>query len=66
MAESLTYTELAAKAGISNSYAFEIINGTRKPSLATAVKIYDATGLQFGALVGLSLSDIEAARRIAA
>ena len=59
-----TYNDIAAKAGISRSYACEIVNGKRRPSLATALRIYDATGLRFGQLAGLGKRDIEAARRM--
>jgi transcriptional regulator with XRE-family HTH domain len=61
----LSYTDVAAKADISPSYAFEIVNGTRRPGLATALKIYDATGLLFGPLEGLDEGGITYARQMA-
>jgi len=66
MAKPLTYPELAKAAGISQSYAFEIINDKRRPSLTMALQIYDATGLQYGPLDGLNKRDIDAARKMAA
>lgn len=66
MASITSYTELAEKAGISPSYAHQIMNGKRVPPLPLAVSIYDATGLQLGGLKGLSKREIEAARKIAA
>ncbi len=62
----LTYSELAAKADISPSYAFEIMHSGRRPKLATALKIFDATGLRFGPLDGLDEGGIEVARQMAA
>ena len=66
MESPLAYTELAAKAGISQSYAHQIVNGVRKPPLQLALRIYDATGRQFGALTGLTKREIDAARKVAA
>ena len=50
----ISYKELAEKASISESYATQILDGSRTPSLVMAFQIYDATGLQFGILKGLS------------
>lgn len=66
MTGSLTYTELASKAGISPSYAHQIMNNARIPPLALALQIYDKTGLQYGPLSGLTKREIETARKIAA
>jgi transcriptional regulator with XRE-family HTH domain len=66
MATTISYTELAQRAEISPSYAHQIMNGKRKPPLPVALVIYDATGLQFGGLHGLTKREIEAARKIAA
>ena len=65
MAEPLTYTELAEKASISRSYAHEIMSGRKSPPLPIALQIFDATGLQFGAITGLSKREIETARKMA-
>jgi transcriptional regulator with XRE-family HTH domain len=65
MASPLTYTDVAAKADISPSYAFEIVNGTRIPPLSMALRIYDATGCQFGPIEGLTKREIETARKMA-
>lgn len=63
---ALTYKELAAKAGISESYATQLLDGTRKGSLELALQIYDRTGERFGILVGLSEDAIGELRRRAA
>lgn len=62
----ISYKELAEKAGISLSYAAQLLNGERGASLTTAFKIYDKTGLQFGVLKGLSQETIADLRRQAA
>lgn len=62
----ISYRELAEKAGISLSYATQILDGSRKPSLDMALRIYDATGLQFGILEGRSKDTIEDLRPKAA
>lgn len=56
---------IAAAGGVSAAYARMLIAGTRKPSLAVAVKIYDATGVQFGPLAGLDRRSIDVARTMA-
>lgn len=66
MATPLSYTELAEKASISPSYAHQILSSVRVPPLPLALRIYDATGLQFGGLVGLTKREIETARKMAA
>ncbi len=57
---------IAAAGGVTPAYARMLIAGTRKPSLACAVKIFDATGLQFGPLVGLDKRQINVARTMTA
>lgn len=54
-----TPTELSASAGISVSYASEILSGTRKPSRALALRIYEKAGLKFGPLANLTAQEIE-------
>lgn len=59
-----TPTELAKAADISVGYASMLLSGERDScSLATALKIYDATGLRFGFLTGLTPKEIEPLRR---
>lgn len=58
------YLRLVAM-GVPKPYASQIARGVRRPSLRLAVKIFQATGLRFGPLVGLSEKDIAAASRIA-
>lgn len=48
--------------GISRGHAFDIIAGRQKPSLAMALRIYDATGVTYGLLKGLLPETIEALR----
>lgn len=57
---------LSDVAGISQSHASMILGGTREPSLSVALRIYDATGKQFGILKGLSPDTIADLRRQAA
>jgi transcriptional regulator with XRE-family HTH domain len=67
---AISYKELAEKAGISEPYACQLLSDDpeqrRNPSLGMAFKIYDATGLQFGILEGLSKKTIEQLRPKAA
>jgi transcriptional regulator with XRE-family HTH domain len=62
----ISYRELAEKASISESYATQILDGSRTPSLAVAFQIYDGTGLQFGLLNGLDADTVEKLRPKAA
>lgn len=62
----MTPTELADAAKISVPYASQLLNGERGASLSTALKIYDAAGLQFGILKGLQKETIEQLRPKAA
>jgi transcriptional regulator with XRE-family HTH domain len=59
---TISYKDLAEKAGISLSYATQLLSDDpaqkRTPSLDMALKIYDATGLQLGLLEGLSRATI--------
>jgi hypothetical protein len=59
---ALTYKELAAKAEISESFACQLLNGSRGASLELALQIYDRTGLQFGILEGLDKATIDGLR----
>lgn len=53
---------IAEAGGVTAAYARMLIAGTRKPSLSLAIKIYDATGVQFGPLAGLDRRSIDVAR----
>jgi DNA-binding phage protein len=57
---------LIEKAGISRTHAYDIIAEREVPSLAVALKIYDATGAQFGILKGVAETTIADLRRQAA
>lgn len=51
---------------MTQAYARMLLANDRRPSLAVALKIYDATGYQCGPLEGLNRRDIDAARKMAA
>lgn len=57
---------IAEAGGVTPAFVRMMIAGKRKPSLPVALKIYDATGVQFGPLSGLSRSQIDVARQMAA
>ncbi len=69
-AMTLSPTELAERAKISVPYASQLLSGDpaqrREPSLGMALRIYEATGLQFGILKGLTTKQIEPLRKAAA
>jgi transcriptional regulator with XRE-family HTH domain len=50
--------------GISESYASEIANGRRQPSMRLALRIHDSLGEKFGPLAGVADEDIPALRRV--
>jgi transcriptional regulator with XRE-family HTH domain len=54
-----TTPELAAAAGISKSYASEIVNGKRDPSRALAIHILRKTGWRHKLLDGLTADQID-------
>lgn len=58
---AISYKELAECAGISESYATQLLSTDpaqrRTPSRDTALKIFDKTGVQLGFLSGLSAAD---------
>lgn len=63
----MTPTELSEKSGISLGYASMLLSGDRTTcSVAIALKIYEATGLQFGILKDLTPEQIEPLRKAAA
>ena len=51
-------TEFAAAAGISASYASDILKGKRAPSAKKAIQIYRRTGRRFGILTGAADDEI--------
>lgn len=59
MAQTPGTMELADKAGISKSYASEIVNGKRPPSRPLAIHIMRVTGWRHSLLDGLSDAHIE-------
>jgi transcriptional regulator with XRE-family HTH domain len=58
--------DLAQRCGINRSYAWQILNGKRQPSLELALQIYGATGVQLGLLAGLTPDEIEVMRKATA
>lgn len=60
-----TAQEIAEATGCTNAYARMLIDGTRRPSLATALRIFDGLGEKLGPLRDLSDDEIATARRMA-
>ena len=52
--------ELIQKAGISQTYASMILNGRRRPSRVTAIRIYRTTGWKASPIAALTDADIDA------
>ena len=63
---AITPAELVRRCGINRVYAWQLLNGNRKPSLELALQIYDQTGLQLGMLDGLKANEIQVLRKAAA
>jgi transcriptional regulator with XRE-family HTH domain len=61
---TLDYTELAGAAGISRSYACQLLTGERRPSDRLAARIFKETGLKLGLFEALSDADARVAARI--
>ena len=57
---------LAEAGGVTPAFARMVLAGTRQPSLAVALRIYDATGLKLGPLAKLDTPSIAVARKLAA
>lgn len=57
-------TTFAAKAGISVSYASQLVGGSRVPTLEKAAEIYHRTGRKFGVLVKASDEEAETVARV--
>ena len=55
---------IAAAGGVTPAYARMLIANTRTPSLAVALRIFDATGVQLGPLASLDRRSIEVARQM--
>lgn len=58
------YLKLSAAAGISPSYAHEILSGTRTPSRPLAITIYRKTGLRTAPIAKLSDAEIALLEKI--
>lgn len=61
-----TPAELARKAGINRTYAWQLLKGDREPSLELALQIHQKTGVQLGLLKGLTPDEIQVMRKAAA
>jgi hypothetical protein len=59
----LEIEQIVEAGGVSAAYARMLRNGDRYPSVALALRLYDATGAKVGPLVGLGKAAIEAARK---
>ena len=57
-------TDFAVQAGISISYASDILNGKRTPTPRMALQIYRRTKRKVGPLNGATLADIRAMARL--
>ena len=58
-------TAIARAGNVTAAYARMMLAGTRRPSLAVAMRIYDATGVQLGPIAGLDRRGIDVARTMA-
>jgi transcriptional regulator with XRE-family HTH domain len=56
--------DLASKLGIARSYVTQMRNG-RAPSMALALRIHDAIGVQLGPIAGATKAEIAALKRVA-
>lgn len=61
----ITAQQIAEAAGVTPAYGRMLLAGTRTPSLAVAIQIFDATGQRLGPLEGLTVREIAAARKMA-
>lgn len=59
MVETPSTTALAASAGISKSYASEIVNGVRKPARSLAIHIFRKTGWRHSSIADLTADQID-------
>lgn len=59
MTNAPLYSELAKQAGISRSYASEIVKGVRQPSRSLAIHILRKTGWRHDLLASLSDEQID-------
>jgi hypothetical protein len=62
----LEIEQIVEAGGVSAAYARMLRNGDRQPSVALALRLYDATGAKVGPLAGLGKSGIETARQMEA
>src|SRR4249919_1295172 len=60
----ITYSDLAAAAGISRSYANEILNGKRAPSRSLAIHIFRKTEWRHDSIADLTDDQLEMLEQI--
>lgn len=60
----ITAQQIAEAGQVTPAYARMILAGSRTPSLATALRIYDATGSKLGPIANLDAQEVEAARKM--
>jgi hypothetical protein len=65
MENTPTAKQISLAGNVTPSYAHMLLNGTRRPSLKVALRIYDATGWQCGPLAGITKRNIKIARLMA-
>jgi transcriptional regulator with XRE-family HTH domain len=58
-------TDLAAKMGWSVPYASQVLTDTRPPTIATALKVLDETGIKLGPIKEASDAEIALLRKYA-
>lgn len=61
---TFTAKQIAEAAGVTPAYARMILNGSRSPSRAAALRAYDALGCKIGPLAGLDDSEIDVVRKM--
>lgn len=54
----ITPSQLQVRAGVSKGYASDLLSGKKKPSPATALRIFNLTGVKLGPIADLSDDEI--------
>jgi transcriptional regulator with XRE-family HTH domain len=66
MSDRITPTLLAAKSGISQPYASQLLSGSRTPSRDLAIHIWRTTGVKLGEFTTATDADLEVIAKFAA
>jgi transcriptional regulator with XRE-family HTH domain len=64
MSNAVTLAERLRGIGISESYASQLANGRRPPSLRLAIRIYRELGIKLGPLAHATAAEIAALERV--